>query len=192
MKNLFRIRLATASVLLASLLAFAGVCQADDDCQITLSQPTMDLQVMRKGDAVKSAQGWNQLEERDVSVSVFCPESRNFAVFFSGTAGEKGRFRFGEQSGLSVKISQMTLDGQPYQVAKTLNPGNFNSFESAGEMQLIHSRQGVMAASGNNIIQGQQMNFTMTVTPFIKEGEFPVSDRTTVSSDLALTVVAGQ
>lgn len=182
-------RRAGHAVLMTCILVLAGACQAADDCQITLSTSTMDMKTLRKDDAVKSAQGWNQLQEQDVNVSVFCPTPRNMSVFFGGSAGEQGRFKFGGHSGLSIKASQLTLDGQSYDIARSRHPGNFSSFESAAETQRIYNQQGIIAVSGNAAVEGQQMNFTLTLTPVLKDEEFSVTDRTTLSTGITLAVI---
>ncbi|MCS2155563.1 hypothetical protein MUU48_01125 [Scandinavium sp. H11S7] len=189
MNMLSRCRQVASAVTLTGILVFAGSCQAESDCQITLSKPVIDLKTLRKDEVIKSAQGWNQLQEQDINVSVFCPTSRNMAVFFGGRAGEKGRFKFGTQSGLSVNVSHLTLDGQRYEIARTQYPGNFSSFDSVAETQQIHSQQGIIAVSGNAVAPGQQMNFTLTLTPLLKDVEFMVTDKTTLSTGITLAVI---
>ncbi|MFG6653158.1 hypothetical protein ACG0Z5_01565 [Scandinavium sp. M-37] len=188
MKKLSRTTI-TAHVLGACMLVFMGNCQADDSCQITLSQPLLDLHMLNKSEAIKSAQGWNQMQDVDVNVSVFCPTERTIAVFFAGSAGDKGRFKFGQQSGLSLKVSQLSLDGKQYAVTKIVHPGSLTNFDSVADIQPIYNHQGIIATSGNRAVEGQQMNFTLTVTPYVKESEFKASDRQTLSSDLALAVM---
>ncbi|MCS2167441.1 hypothetical protein [Scandinavium manionii] len=189
MRTLSRFRFFATVMLVLSIFTIVRPSFADDDCQITLSQATVDLRTLRKEEAIKSAQGWNKMSEKDVNVSVFCPSSRQMAVFFGGAAGEQGRFKFGTQSGVAMNISQLTLDGQHYSIAKTTNPGSFLPDGSGAESQLIHNHQGIMPITGNTVARGQQLNFTLTVTPLLKDGEFQVTDRTTITNEISMAVI---
>lgn len=185
MRTFSRITTIGALAVISSFMAVPASF-ANSDCQMTLSQPEVDLQVLRQDEAVKTGQGWSVMQEKDINVNVFCTTPRKMAVFFHGNAGDKGYFRFGSQSGLSGKVSQLMVDGQHYPMAKTVNPG------SATEELLVHNREGIMAVNGNSAVQGQQMNFRLTLTPVLKESEFKVSDRTTLTSDIGLVMIDDQ
>lgn len=88
--------------------------RADDDCQITFSSPNVSFGWLKQDDIVNSQQGWNQMSSQEVHVSVSCPESQNIALFVQASAGEKGRFYFGNNGGLAVRVSQMIVDGKSY------------------------------------------------------------------------------
>ncbi|MCE0827192.1 hypothetical protein LVQ78_14285 [Buttiauxella sp. A2-C2_NF] len=191
MRTFSRITTIGALAVISSFMAVPASF-ANSDCQMTLSQPEVNLQVLRQDEAVKTGQGWSVMQEKDINVNVFCTTPRKMAVFFHGNAGDKGYFRFGSQSGLSGKVSQLTVDGQHYPMAKTVNPGSFLPDGSAAEELLVRNREGIIAINGNSPVQGQQMNFRLTLTPVLKESEFKVSDSTTLTSDISLIMIDDQ
>ncbi|TDX14788.1 MULTISPECIES: hypothetical protein [Buttiauxella] len=184
-RNLFH------TLTLVSLLVTAVPCVASSDCQITLSQPTLDLHVLRADDAVKKSRDWNEMQEQEINVSVYCPDARKFAVFFGGTTNGKDQFTFGSQSNINMEVSKLTLDGQHYAVSKTNNQGSLVAQGSAADELRVGNNEGIMPMAGNTLALGKQMNFTLTVTPRLTPGEFKVSDRTTLAADISLTVVDG-
>lgn len=105
---------------LAALLLLALPCLSyADDCQLTLSQPVVDYHQMRRDSIVTSQQSWNKMPEKDINVSVYCPEKQQMATLLQGASGQKGRFQFGQNGGVAIKVSNLTLDGKSYNVGKT-------------------------------------------------------------------------
>lgn len=189
MRYIYKFRLVTTLVIMLSTFAIVRPVLADEACQITLSQATVDLQNIRKGDAVKSSQGWNQMVEKEVNVSVFCPNSRKIAIFFDAPSGKNKHFKWGSEGILTMKVSQFMLDGQRYTIAKTATPGSFQPDGSGKDTQLIDNQKGIIPIAGNTAVPGQQLNFTLSITPVLKDEEFQVSDRTTLSTDISIAVI---
>ncbi|STQ08932.1 Uncharacterised protein [Enterobacter cloacae] len=70
---------------LAALLLLALPCLSyADDCQLTLSQPVVDYHQMRRDSIVTSQQSWNKMPEKDINVSVYCPEKQQMATLLQG------------------------------------------------------------------------------------------------------------
>lgn len=189
MRLVFKFRLVTTLFMIMSTFSIVRPVFADDDCQITLSQATVDLRAIRKEDAVKSSQGWNQMTEKEVNVSVFCPSTRKIAIYFTDHTSKDKHFKWGSESILTIKVSQLILDGQRYNIAKTASLGSFQPVGSGQDMQLINNQQGIIPVMGSTAIQGQQLNFTLSITPVLKDREFQVADRINLSNDISISVI---
>lgn len=168
-----------------SLLLCSAFAQADDECQLTFSSPQVDFGQIKKEDVVKTQQAWHQISARQINASVHCSEKKVIALFVHANAGEQGRFLFGNGGGIAVRVSQMTVDGRSYNMAKTTDRASFTVAGSASDSLLIHNNEGIVAAENNVAMSGEQMNFTLNITPVLNDSQFSsISDVTTIESDL--------
>ncbi|QLR44893.1 hypothetical protein HV346_20480 [Enterobacter sp. RHBSTW-00994] len=157
-----------------------------EDCQITLSQPVVDYRQIRRDDIVKTQDSWHKMPEREVSVNVFCAEKKQMAVLVQGNAGEKGRFTFGMQGGLAVKVDNMIVDGKHYAVGKTEDKITFLPEAESSTPFYIKNNEAIIAVENNQIPFGQQMSFNVVLSPVINERAFSeMSDQTELESELA-------
>ena len=171
-------------ILFLLTLCLPGLSYAED-CQITLSQPVVDYRQMRRDNIVTTQQNWHKMPEREVNVNVFCPEKQKMAVFVQGAAGEKGRFQFGQNGGLGVKVDSLTLDGKSYSVGKTLDQVNFTPDSKAESPFYIRNNEGVIAVENDQVPSGQQMSFKVTVFPVLNDSAFSNNtDETSLESEL--------
>ncbi|EAM7436640.1 hypothetical protein E3U99_19410 [Salmonella enterica] len=152
--------------------------RADDDCQITFSSPNVSFGWLKQDDIVNSQQGWNQMSSQEIHVSVSCPKSQNIALFVQASAGEKGRFYFGNNGGLVVRVSQMIVDGKSYPVASTLDRVSFAPNDSALDSLLLHNNNGIIAMDNNQQVSGKMMNVTLTLTSVLNDNQFTHSTDT--------------
>lgn len=175
----------------ATFLAFClpGLTLAED-CQITLSQPIVDYKQLKRDDIVTSQQSWHKLPEREVTVNVFCPDKQKLAVLLQGNAGEKGRFRFGQNGGVAVKIDDMNVDGKSYTVGKTVDQLNFTPESGSPSPFYLRNDEAVVAVENNQAVTGQQMTFTATIFPVLNESAHSNNaDQTTLESDLSWKIL---
>lgn len=172
---------------LAALLLFALPCLSfADDCQLTLSQQVVDYHQMRRANIVSSQQSWNKMPEKDINVSVYCPEKQQMATLLQGASGQKGRFQFGQNGGVAIKVSNLTLDGKSYNVGKIIDQVNFTPVNDNGTSLYIRNNEAIVAVENGNVPSGQQMNFTVTIFPVLNDSVFNhISDQTTLESDLS-------
>ncbi|APR33554.1 MULTISPECIES: hypothetical protein [Citrobacter] len=176
-----RLTALTLITLLASSLAYAG----EDECQITLSSTEVNYARIQRESIVSSQQNWHKLEEREVNVNIYCPEKQRVAVLLNGSAGEKGRFKFGDQGGVGVKVGNMIVDGKSYTVGKTTDQVNFSPASGTANPLYIHNNEAVIAVENNEVPLGQQVSFTVTLFPVLKDSAFSnISDQTTLESDI--------
>lgn len=172
---------------LAALLLLALPCLSfADDCQLTLSQQVVDYHQMRRDNIVSSQQSWNKMPEKDINVSVYCPEKQQMATLLQGASGQKGHFQFGQNGGVAIKVSNLTLDGKSYNVGKIIDQVNFTPENDNGTSLYIHNNEAIVAVENGNVPSGQQMNFTVTIFPVLNDSVFNhISDQTTLESDLS-------
>ncbi|HED6240309.1 TPA: hypothetical protein R5X36_002440 [Enterobacter sichuanensis] len=167
------------------LLVLPGLSYAEE-CQLTLSQQVVDYRQMRRDNIISSQQSWNKMPEKEINVSVYCPEKQQMATLVQGASGQKGRFQFGQNGGVAIKVSNMTLDGKSYNVGKTTDQVNFTPENDNGASLYIHSNEAIIAVENGQVPSGQQMNFTVTIFPVLNDNAFDhVSDQTTLESDLS-------
>lgn len=171
---------------LAALLLLALPCVSyAEDCQLTLSQQAVDYHQMRRENIVTTQQSWNKMPEKDISVSIYCPEKLQMAVLLQGASGEKGRFQFGQNGGVAIKVSDLMLDGKSYSVGKTTDQVNFTPENDSGASLYIRNNEAIVAVENGKVPSGQQLNFTVTIFPVLNESAFShISDQTTLESDL--------
>ena len=128
------------------MLGMTGVTHAED-CQISLSQPVVDYHEMRQDTIEATQQDWHKMADRDITVNVFCPQTQQMAVLLRGTAGDKGRFLFGQSGGVAVKIDNMTVDGKSYSVGKTVDQLNFTPENGTPTPLYLRNNEAVIAFS---------------------------------------------
>lgn len=177
---------------LAALLLLALPCLSyADDCQITLSQQVVDYHQIRRDNIVKTQQSWNKMPEKDINVSVFCPDKRQMATLLQGSAGQKGRFLFGQNGGVAIKVSNLTLDGKSYSVGKTTDQVSFTPVQEDASSPYIRNNEAIIAVENGQVPMGQQMNFTVTIFPVLSDDAFNrISDQTTLESDLTWRILS--
>ena len=81
----------------------------------------------------------------------------------TGASGQKGRFQFGQNGGVAIKVSNLTLDGKSYNVGKTTDQVNFTPDTDNGSSLYIRNNEAVVAVENGRVPSGQQMNFTVTI-----------------------------
>lgn len=169
---------------------FSQIAQAEDECQLTLATNSVSFGLFKEDDIVDTQKGWHQMPPREVNVNVYCPETQTIALFVQARAGEKGRFYFGDSSGLALRVSQMVVDGKNYSVAKTIDRTQFVPEGESGESLLLHNNEGIIAMDNQTLVSGKQMNLTLKITPVLNNQQFTQSaDVTSLESDLLWEVV---
>ncbi|MGR5942747.1 hypothetical protein [Enterobacter sp. C4G1] len=169
------------AILLLALPCFSYA----DDCQLTLSQQVVDYHQMRRDNIVSSQQSWNKMPDKDINVSVYCPDKQQMAILLQGASGQKGRFQFGQNGGVAIKVSNLTLDGKSYSVGKTTDQVNFTPENDNGASLYIRNNEAVVAVENGQVPSGQQLNFTVTIFPVLNDSSFSnISDQTKLESDL--------
>ncbi|MGS2874642.1 hypothetical protein [Enterobacter huaxiensis] len=176
---------------LASLTSRAAL--ADDDCQLTFTTNGISFGLLKQNDIVDAQKGWNQMTSREINVNVNCQEKQPVALFVQGRAGEKGRFYFGDSGGLAVRVSRMVVDGKSYPFAKTVDRSHFTPDGESQESLLLHNNDGIIAVDNQMPVSGNNMSFSLKMTPVLNDRQFSYStDITTLESDLMWEVLTQQ
>lgn len=168
-------------MLLAGVL-IASMAQAED-CLITVSQPDVNYNQMRRDDIVTTQQNWHKFAEREVTIRASCLEKRKMAVLAQGSAGEKGRFLFGSRGGVGVRIDKVIVDDQTYPLGKTVDLVNFTPESGVSTPMYLRNNEAVVAVDNNMAQEGKQLTMTVTLFPVLNESMFSgVADKTTIES----------
>lgn len=172
---------------LATLLLLALPCFSyAEECQLTLSQQVVDYHQMRRDNIISSQQSWNKMPEKEINVSVYCPEKQQMATLIQGASGQKGRFQFGQNGGVAIKVSNLTLDGKRYNVGKTTDQVNFTPENDSGASIYVRNNEAVIAVENDKVPSGQQLNFTVTIFPVLNDSAFNhIADQTVLESYLS-------
>ncbi|WP_370965802.1 hypothetical protein [Enterobacter wuhouensis] len=169
------------------------VALADDECQLSFTTSGISFGLLKQNDVVEAKKGWNQMPSREINVNVNCQDSQPVALFIQGRAGEKGRFYFGESSGLAVRVSNMVVDGKSYAFSKTADRTHFTPSGESQESLLLRNNDGIIAVDNQAPVSGSHMSFTMKLTPVLNDRQFSYStDITTLESDLMWEVLTQQ
>lgn len=172
------------SLMLLAGALIASVAQAED-CLITVSQPDVNYNQMRRDDIVTTQQNWHKFAEREVTISATCPEKQVMAVLAQGSAGEKGRFLFGSRGGVGVRIDRVTVDGQAYTLGKTVDQVNLTPESGVSSPMYLRNNEAVVAVDNNMVQEGKQLTMTVTLFPVLNESMFSgIADQTTIESDI--------
>lgn len=172
------------SLMLLAGALIAGTAQAED-CLITISQPEVNYNQMRRDDIVTTQQNWHKFAEREVTISASCPEKQAMAVLAQGIAGEKGRFLFGSQGGVGIRIDKVFVDGQVYTVGKTVDQVNFTPESGVSTPMYLRNNEAVVAVDNNTVQEGKQLTMTVTLFPVLNESMFSgTTDQTKIESDI--------
>lgn len=170
-------------MLLTGML-LTGAAQAED-CLITISQPEVDYNQIRRDDIVTTQQNWHKFAEREITISATCPEKKVMAVLAQGIAGEKGRFLFGSQGGVGVRIDKIIVDGQAYTPGKTVDQVNFTPESGVSTPMYLRNNEAVIAVDNNVVQEGNQLMMAVTLFPVLNESMFSgIADQTTIESDI--------
>lgn len=178
-------------VKLAALLALClpGLAMADD-CQITLSQPVVDYHQLQRENIVTTQQDWHKMPEREVNVNVYCPDTQKIGVLLQGASGEKGRFLFGEKGGIAIKVDNMVIDGKNYAVGKTVDQVNLTPGGDSASSLYLKNNEAVVAVDNNEVPSAQQMSFTVTLFPVLRDNAFRnTADVTQLESYLSWKII---
>ena len=174
-------------LLICSGLTLCTFAHADEnDCQITVSQAEVSYSTLRRDDIVTTQQGWNKMAEREVTISASCPEKMQMGIQALGSAGEKGRFQFGQKGGVAFKVSNVMVDGKEYRVGKTTDQINLTPESGTADTMFIHNNDAIVAVENNVVPEGKQMSFTVTLFPVLNDSAFNSnSDETQLETDIS-------
>ena len=186
-------RLWFASVMTLFTLAFSAstVMAEENNCQLTLSQSTIDYGVFGQDDVVETKNNMNVMSEKEFMVNVYCPKKQKMAVFVRGNTNTTGGFLFGNQGAIYLKVDNVIVDGQRYQTAKTDDRMGFFPLKANESSVELFNNEGAIAVGDNMVPQGQQMSFVVTLSPVLnKDAWRRNSDQSALKSSIEWQILA--
>jgi hypothetical protein len=149
----------------------------DNQCNLTASHTRVEYGVQSRWQ-LQMAPGTQQLSpgERSLSINVVCPYSRQLRVKFDGEAGQGGRWRYGEQGQLQLRVSAAWLDGQP--VGLALTGRDSNDLSTLALPATILPDSTVSAVTAGHLLAGRNLTLQLTLAPLLSEQATRVTART--------------
>ena len=178
MRNRLMNTSSSSTVLVTVLLLLSGQAMADiNNCQITISPAEQNYGSLLKGRQTftSTAQGnVTQLSERTSNLTVTCPQPERMSLRFTGISLSDGTFGFGTQGAVKVTLGDAVLDGKAITLALTKRKGVIKNDAAANSHDLYASDEITVGDDSN--VQGMNLNATLTVTPWLQESAFRVTD----------------
>ena len=173
------------SVLIGVALLFSSYVVAEE-CQIALSQPNVSFGRFKQDDIVASRKNWNRMPAKEVAVTVFCPQPKVMALFLQSASGSNGGILFGQKSRLVLAANNVTVDGHPYNLARTTDRVAFSASETPKDKAILRNNEGILAYQNGLPVRGKQMSVTIKIMPVINDDQLRgISDNTDLESALA-------
>lgn len=177
---------AVSKVLACGLLGWAFCPWAWAECQVSLSQSTVNYGQIKHGDLSQNVRPWSTLAERTVQLNAWCPQSEKMALFFGGKAGEQQVFLFGENSRLVVTASHGMLDGKSVQLNQTASHGSFLPAGQSSDELMVRNGQGIIPVNSGEALAGQQFSLTLTLKPALNNSDLNIHDKHKLDSSLQI------
>ncbi|MDZ5731135.1 hypothetical protein SPG90_21865 (plasmid) [Enterobacter sp. D2] len=166
-KHLSRLWITGVTTLFILAFSVSTAMAEENNCQLTLSQSTIDYGVFGQEDVVETKNNMNVMSEKEFMVNVYCPKKQKMAVFVRGNTDATGAFLFGNLGLIYLKVGNIIVDGQPYQTGKTDDSMGFFPLKEKDNSVELYNNEGVIAVENNIVPQGQQMSFVVTLSPFL-------------------------
>lgn len=163
-------------------LLMAPLVQAD--CQVSLSQPTVSYGKIRVSDIANKNKQWNNLSQRQVTLTAYCPDAQKMALFFDGKAGEQKLFTFGDNSRLLVVASDATLDGNPVQLNRISDAGVFIPNGQQADKIAARAGEGIVPVSSGTVVSGKQFTMMLTIEPLLNHNDLSLRDSRDIDSNI--------
>ena len=93
------------------LIGIAGAAHGLEECQLNLSEPTVDFGLMSRLAQNDSAPE-RLLGERRLNLTFSCPQADDLSLFYRALAASAERLQFTEHGSYEIEVSHGVLDGQ--------------------------------------------------------------------------------
>ncbi|WP_395609043.1 DUF1120 domain-containing protein [Pseudomonas sp. B22129] len=162
--------------LLSASLLLSTNAWGMDDCQLNLSETTVDFGLMNR--AVTQAMAVeNPLGERRLSLTLKCPEPTDLSVFYRGLASGSERFQFTQRGSYSLRASDALLDGQAVELG--LLPGSGQPAVSSGAALRWRPEHGIVPLRAGVPAIGRSLSLQLEVGAWAGQDASRVSDAVT-------------
>lgn len=165
-----------ARLLAALLIGLAGQAQAQDQCQLNLSESLLDFGLMSRLAQHDSAPQ-RLLGERRLSVTLTCAQPTDMSLFYRATAATAERWRFTEHGSYNLQASNGVLDGQAVDLG--LLPAQGQPPAAIGATLNWLTGHGIAPLQNGTVLLGKSFSVQLTLSAWADAAATYVRDATT-------------
>lgn len=149
---------------------------AVEECQLNLSQTQLDFGLMNRAVALVPAPE-RLLGERQLSLTLNCPQPTDMSVFYRGLGAGPGRFRFTERGSYALQVREAVLDGQAVELGLIAGPRQAPS--AIGDPLVWQPDHGVVPMRGGVAVTGRNLSLQLDARAWASEDAARVRDAVT-------------
>ncbi|MGY2323565.1 DUF1120 domain-containing protein [Pseudomonas azotoformans] len=147
-----------------------------DECQLNLSEPSLDFGLMNRAVALAPS-AERLLGERSVRLHLSCPTPTDMSLFYRGLGASAERFRFTERGSYSLRVSDAVLDGQSVEVG--LFAGSGQPPLSSGATLQWRPEHGIVPLRGGMPVTGRNLSLLLEASAWASTAASQVNDAIT-------------
>lgn len=170
--NLSRLLLILTSLISSGFTSLALA----DECQFTLSQPTLDYGLMNRAIRPDGAPERN-LGVRNLSLNLSCTQPTDFNLFYRAVAATADRFHFADRGHYQIRLRDAVLDGHSVDIGLIAGPGQAPT--QTGSTLTWRPGHGVVPVQAGVPSQGRSFSAQLEVTAWVQEQGMQVRDAVT-------------
>ena len=147
-----------------------------DECQLNLSENTVDFGLMNR--AITQGQAAERLlGERRLSLNLNCPNPTDLSLFYRALAAGSERFQLTQRGSYGLRVSDALLDGQAVELG--LLPGSGHPAVSTGSTLHWRPDHGIVPMRAGVPLSGRSLSLQLEVSAWVREEAMRVSDAVT-------------
>lgn len=147
-----------------------------DECQLNLSETTVDFGLMNRAVALLPA-AERLLGERRMSVTLNCPNATDMSLFYRAMAAGPERFAFTPRGSYSLHVSDALLDGQAVELG--LLAGSGQPPISTGTRLRWRPEHGIVPMRAGVAVSGRSLSLQIETSAWASEAASQVNDAVT-------------
>ncbi|KAA6173822.1 DUF1120 domain-containing protein [Pseudomonas veronii] len=164
------------TVLLSCTVLLGANAWGAQDCQLNLSESSLDFGLTNRAVSVRSA-AEHLLGERRLNMSLNCPQPTDMSLFYRALAISTERFAFTERGSYTVRVSDAVLDGQAVELG--LLTGSNQPPVSTGTALKWRPDHGIVPIRAGVALKGQSFSVQLEVSAWASEDATRVRDAVT-------------
>lgn len=157
-------------------LGFAAHANAQDDCQLNVSEARLDFGSFSRA-AKHPGAPQHMLGERRLSVTLNCPQPEDLSLFYMALAAGAERWQFTEHGNYQLQVSDGVLDGQAVELG--LVPGLGQPPSTRGTSLIWRSDYGIAPLREGAVVSGKSLSVQLTVSAWADAAATHVRDAVT-------------
>lgn len=158
------------------LVGLIGTVQAQDECQLNISESQVDFGLMSRL-AQHDGAPERLLGERRLSLTFTCPQSDDLSLFYRALAAGAERLQFTEHGRYEIEASHAVLDGQAVELG--LVPALGQPPVSSGTQLKWRAGHGIAPIEQGAVRTGKNLSLQLTLRAWADSAATQVRDATT-------------